>query len=119
MLLQIVLEAGALDIIHNEVGRVVLFEVAVHTHNVGVADELRQSFGLVEKTLFPVKEVLLPLAGVGRDRMAVRAGGHSVGEILLDSHQTAVLMVLGNVGDAEAALAQHPSKNVASVEYSA
>ena len=28
-------------------------------------------------------------------------------------------MVLGNVGDAKAALAQHPSENVAPVEYSA
>ena len=119
MLLQIVLEAGALDIIHNEVGRVVLFEVAVHTHNVGVADELRQGFGLVEKTLFPVKEVLLPLARVGRNRVTVRAGGHSIGEILLDGHQNTGLMVLGNIGDAKAALAQHPSENIAPVEYSA
>ena len=119
MLLQVVLEAGALDVIHNEVGRVVLFEVAMHTHDVGVADELRQSFGLVEKTLFPIEEVLLPLAGIGRNRVTVRAGGHSVREILLDSHQTAGLMVLGNVGDAEAALAQHLSENVAPVEYSA
>lgn len=88
MLLQVVLKLVPWTY-HNEVGRVVLFEVAMHTHDVGVADELRQSFGLVEKTLFPIEEVLLPLAGIGRNRVTVRAGGHSVREILLDSHQTA------------------------------
>lgn len=46
-LLQIVLQAGALDVVHDEVGRVILLEIAVHTHNVGISDKLRQCLSFV------------------------------------------------------------------------
>ena len=68
------LEGDALDVIHDEVRGVVFVEVAGHTGDVGVADELRQSFGLVEKTLFPIEEVLLP-AGRYRQKQSDRPCG--------------------------------------------
>ena len=106
------LEGDALDVVHDEVGRVVFVEVAGHAGDVGVADELRQGPGLLLEPLRAVGK-LLALGVHGHGHGGADAGGDVVGHELLDGHLGVQLGVQGQIGDAEAALAEHPANDVA------
>ena len=106
------LEGDALDVVHDEVGRVVFVEITGDRRNVRVADELRQSPSLLLEALRAVGE-LLP-AGVHHhgDRGAAYAGGDLAGHELLDGHLRVQLGIQGQVGDTKSALAQHTAHDV-------
>ena len=115
LVLDVGLEADALHILHDEVGGAVLLEVAAHPHDVWVAQKLGQHPGLIQEALQAVAEVLLPLPGEDGDLGgAGDPGGHGLGQELLDGHLDVQHLVQGQVGDAEAALAQHPAQDVLS-----
>ena len=111
------LEADPLDVVHDEVGGVVLVKIAGHTGDVGVSDELGQGPGLLLEALRAVGKVLRP--GVHHDGHVgpLHAGGHVAGHVLLHRHLGLELGVKGHVGDAEAALAQDAAHDVAVVEH--
>ena len=110
------LEGDALDVVHDEVGRVVFVEITGDRRNVRVADELRQSPSLLLEALRAVGE-LLP-AGVHHhgDRGAAYAGGDLAGHELLDGHLRVQLGIQGQVGDTKSALAQHTAHDVAAIQ---
>ena len=104
-------KGDALDVVHDEIRGVVLVKVASHRGNVGVADELGQGPGLLLEPLRAIGEVLGPALHRHRDGGA-DSGGDLVGHELLDCHLGLQLGVPGQIGDAEAALAQHPAHDV-------
>ena len=110
------LEGDALDVVHDEVGRVVLVKIAGDGGDVGVADELGQGPGLLLEPLRPVGE-LLGLGVHGHRHRRSDAGGDVVGHELLDGHLGVQLGVQGQVGDAKSALAEDPSHDVAAVQH--
>ena len=117
VLLHVLVQGQALDIVHHEVGRAVLLEVAVDAHDVRVPDEVRERLRLLQEQLLAVAEVLPPLAGEQLHRAGVAAAAGHVGrQILLDRDALLRLVVLGDIGHAEAALAEHAPDDVTSVQ---
>ena len=111
------LEADTLDVVHDKVRGVIFVKVAGDRGNIGVADEFCQGPGLLLEPLSAVGEVLGPALHRHGDGGA-DAGGDLIGHELLDSHLGLQLGVPGQVGDAEAALAQHPAHDVAVIQHS-
>ena len=107
LVLDVSLEALSLYVVHHEIGGAVLLKVAPHADDIGVSLELCQHPGLVQESLHAVAEVLLPLPGVDGYLMVARGpDGHAVRQELLDGDLDIQLVVPGQIGDAEAALAQ-------------
>ena len=110
-------ERDAVHILHHEVCGGVLLKIAVDADDVRIPDELGQGLGLFEEALHAVFKVLPPLAGVDLHRGASGDPARKVrGQVFLDGDAVAGLVVEGDVGDAEAALAQHAPDGVAPVE---
>ena len=110
------LEGDALDVVHDEIRGIVFVEIAGDGGDVGVADELRQRPGLLLEALGAVGE-LLGFGVHGHRHRRPDAGGDVIGHELLDGHLGVQLGVQGQIGDAEAALAQHPADDVAAVQH--
>ena len=110
-------KGDTLDVVHDEIRSVVLVKVAGHRRNVGVADEFGQGPGLLLEPFGAVGEVLRSALHRHRDSGA-DAGGDLVGHELLDGHLGLQLGVPGQIGDAEAALAQHPAHDVPAIQNS-
>ena len=111
-------ETDTLDVVHNEVRGVVLVKVAGDGGNVGVADELGQGPGLFLEPLGAVRKILGTVGGEDGDGGALHTGGQLPGHELLDGYLGLQLGVPGQVGDAEAALAQHPAHDVPVIQNS-
>ena len=69
------LEGDALNVVHDEIGRVVFVEVAGNTGNVGVADKLGQCPGLLLEPLGTVGESLRLALCQDGDGGSVHPGG--------------------------------------------
>ena len=106
------LEGDALNVVHDEIGRLILVKVIRHARNVRLAHELCKGAGLLLKTLLPVGKVLCPLRGHDGDRGSLQAGRHLPGHVLLHRHTGGKLLIPGHVGDAKASLAQHPAHEI-------
>ena len=110
------LEGDALDVVHDEIRRVVLVEIAGDRRNVRIADELRQGPGFLLEPFGAVGE-LLGFGVHGHGHRCPDAGGDVIGHELLDGDLGVQLGVQGQIGDAEAALAQHPADDIPVIQH--
>ena len=101
----------AVLVVHDEVGGVVRLEEVQRPDQIGML-ELGQGAALLDEALQPPLKVRLAGCRLGLHRCAV-AHGELVGQALLERHPPAQLQMLGQIGDAEAADAQHPEQAVA------
>ena len=105
-----------LDILHDEIGGAVVLEIAVDGDDVGMLERDQRLRLLAEAIEAPVESFL----GRGADRADLRAIGRARGEargqILLDRDLAPDLDFLGQIGDAEAARAEHAQDAIA-VEF--
>ena len=108
----ILIQTPALNVLHHEIGRIVFFKIVVDSHDIGIALKGRQRPGLLQETLLAVDEIIFSGAGVGRDGAGAVSGCHGVGKIFLDCHPFLGLIILRQIGDAEAALTQYPTQNI-------
>ena len=100
-----------LFVLHHHVGGVVVLELRVHAHDVGVA-EARQRARLADEALQPGSVALALCAATRADRGVGAARGGVHRQVFLDRHQLVEVAVARQVGDAEAALAQHALQHV-------
>ena len=114
--LDVIEKTVAVQIFHDEIPGAVLLKIAVHTGDIGVADKLRHGLGFLKEAVQAVGKVLAPLARQWTDRDFLRPGRHGVREKFLDGNKPLGLVVLGKVSDTKAALTQHPSHDVATIE---
>ena len=77
-----------------------------HTHDVGVA-EGGQGAAFDQEAVQSALVAIAVARGVGRHGLARGAEGDLLGQVLLDGHARVEVDVGGQVGDAEATLAQH------------
>ena len=110
------LEGDALDVVHDEIRGIVFVEIAGDGGDIGVADELCQRPGLLLEPLRAVGE-LLGFGVHGHRHRRPDAGGDVVGHELLDGHLGVQLGVQGQIGDAEAALAQDAADDIPAVQH--
>ena len=108
------LEGNALDVVHDKVGGVIFIEEIRHPRDSRLAHEFCQGAGLLVEALRPVGKVVVPGGGHDRNRCP-DTGGKLAGHVLLHRHTGRKLLVPGQVGDAKAALAQHPAHDIAAI----
>ena len=111
----VLVQRQAVHIFHGQVGRAVFLKIAVDADDPSVSDKGRKGLGLFQKLFLAESEVLRLIGGVHLYGDA-RPARELSGEVLLDRHALARLVIQRNVGDAEAALSQHMAEDVASVE---
>ena len=111
--LHLVAEGHAVEVLHDEIGRAVGGEEVLHLHHGLELRLLGEQPRLVEKAVERALE-LGGHAGLGLDALAVRrAHGALDGEALLDRDALAAVGLHGDVGYAEAALADGRAGEVA------
>ena len=102
---QVVEQALALDEFHRKIGGAVFFKIGVDAADVVVADKLGERLRFGEKALLAVVKELLLFSRKGGDGVTVGAQSDRIGEEFFERDSLARLMILGDIGDAEAALA--------------
>ena len=100
------LEAAALLELQHHVAGVVGEEVAVHAHDVGV-NEAGERPRLLDEALEPPLVVLGAALRARRGLAGGAAGGVVGGKVFLDGDEPGQRRLVGEIGDAEAAGAQH------------
>ena len=113
------LQAHALDVLHDEISRMVLFKIVLHRNDVGRVLELGQNPRLLQKPLHAVLILLLAQPGERHAVPVGMAGGKARGHILLDGHLDLQGQVVAQIGDAEPAYAQDFSGHIPAVEQGA
>ena len=113
------LEADAVNVLHGKVRGVVFLKIGIHAYDALIPVESRQRFCLIEEAGLAVQKILFPRAGKGRNAVSAGPRDKRVRKILLDGHQFAGAVVRCGVGDAEAALSEHPFGDVLSGQYRA
>ena len=113
---QIRLEAHPVDVLHDEIGGVVLLEVILHRDHMGRVLQLGQDLRLIQEAVHAVLVVLLHPPGAC-DIVPVRVPrGNRGGHILLDGDLDLQRQVVPEIGDPEAADPQHLPQHVPSVQ---
>ena len=106
-------KGNALDIIHHKVGGSVLIEVVRHSGDTRLPHKFGQDPGLFPEALLAIGELFLAAAGNHMDLPAIRPVSKFAWHILLHRHFGLQALIPGQVGDAKAALAQHPTNEIA------
>ncbi len=112
----VALEADPLDVIHDEIRGIIGVKVAGHARDIGMSDKLGQGPGLLLESLRSVGKVVLLGVHSHGDGSPLDTGSDVVGHVLLHGHLGLELGVIGQVGDAETALAQDAAHDVAVIE---
>ena len=119
MAVYITLKIHALHKLHGKIGCAVFLEVALDPHNIGMAVELSQGLCFIQEGGLAIFKVLPVALGVGDGGMGGISGHHRIREKLLDGHQFFRLVILGNIGNAKAALPQNMACDIPSTQDSA
>ena len=114
-------QVNTLDILHDDVGGIVGLKEVAHMHHFRHTGQSRQGLGLPDEPLPGVPEelaLLVFVSGKGKGVPAVPVY-ETAGIKLLDGHGNVQPVVPSYVGDAEAALAQHLTHHVLSLQQRA
>ena len=104
LFLDVIIQAGTLDEIHDEITGIVLFEIGVDPYDILVADELGKRLCLFHEALLAVFEAFAPLT-VKRDGDRLMSCCKSIRKKLLDRNTLTRLMVSRHIRNTETALA--------------
>ena len=114
---KILVQGITVHILHDKVRGVIFFKIAVDPDDMLVPVESRKGPRFLQELLLSVFVVLLSLSGVDQDRgTSALPSGKVRGEIFLDGNTLSALIVLGNVGDTEAALAENTADRIPAVQ---
>ena len=103
----------AVQVLHDDVGRVVGLKAVVNVHDVRLILELGQPSGLVDDFQHSLVELLRPLSRVNRHHLLVgHTGGKFSRHILLDGHLGLQHLIVPDIGDSESAEAQHTAYDI-------
>ena len=116
----VMLQIHALDIFHDDVGSVILFEEIVNIHDAGNTPQPCQCTGFPQEPVAAAAvKVADGIAAENRQRLAGFPGNEAVGIIFLDGHRNVQIAVPAHVSNAETALTQFFTHHVLSLQHGA
>jgi hypothetical protein len=114
---QVFLQRHSRHVLHHQIPGAVVAKEVEHRHDAGMIVEAGDGAAFVEELGEAVFEVVARLAAVRRDRGAIRAaGGEVAGEEFLHRELDLQVRLVGDVGDAEAAVAEDAADQIAILE---